>query len=249
MKKAISLAGAAIALGAGISPAAAQSALGLSNNDSVYIDGNTFKIVPGKAKGDTSALIQNLDARALGAGAIIFRADGKLYIAEAAAPSRSSSDQPARRPQYMGDDPQYMRDPSQTARRPQYMGDDPQYMRDPSQTARRPQYMGDDPQYMRDLSQTARRPQYMGDDPQYMRDPSQTARRPQYMGDDPQYMRDPSQTARRPQYMGDDPQYMRDPSQTARRPQYMGDDPQYMRDAQDKLWKAFNDGWTPSVTK
>jgi hypothetical protein len=150
MKKAISLAGAAIALGAGISPAAAQSALGLSNNDSVYIDGNTFKIVPGKAKGDASALIQNLDARALGAGAIIFRADGKLYIAEAAAPSRSTSDQPARRPQYMGDDPQYMRDPSQTARRPQYMGDDPQYMRDPSQTARRPQYMGDDPQYMRD---------------------------------------------------------------------------------------------------
>jgi hypothetical protein len=49
--------------------------------------------------------------------------------------------------------------------------------------------------------------------------------------------------------MGDDPQYMRDPPQTARRPQYMGDDPQYMRDAQDKLWKAFNDSWTPSVTK
>jgi hypothetical protein len=235
MKKAICLASAAIALGAmsGSSPAAAQSALqsplGLSNNDSVYIDGDTFKIVPGKAKGDTSALIQNLDARALGASAIIFRADGKLYIAEAAAASRSTADQ--------------------SARRPQYMGDDPQYMRDQSQSARRPQYMGDDPQYMRDQSQSARRPQYMGDDPQYMRDQSQSARRPQYMGDDPQYMRDSSQSARRPQYMGDDPQYMRDASQSARRPQYMGDDPQYMRDAPDRLWKVFTDNWTPGVTK
>ena len=59
--------------------AAEQPGLGIANNDSVYIDGNSFKIVPGKGKGDASALIKKLDARELGAGEIIFRSGGKLY--------------------------------------------------------------------------------------------------------------------------------------------------------------------------
>jgi hypothetical protein len=59
--------------------AAEQPGLATANNDSVYVDGNSFKIVPGKGKGDASALINKLDARELGAGEIIFRSGGKLF--------------------------------------------------------------------------------------------------------------------------------------------------------------------------
>ncbi len=66
--------------------AAEQAGLGIANNDSIYIDGNSLKIVPGKAKGDASALIKKLDARAVGAGMIIFRSGDKLYMADAPSP-------------------------------------------------------------------------------------------------------------------------------------------------------------------
>src|ERR1700676_2610899 len=61
--------------------AAEQPGLGIANNDSVYIDGNSFKIVPGKGKGDASALIKKLNANAVGPGMIVFRSGDKLYIA------------------------------------------------------------------------------------------------------------------------------------------------------------------------
>jgi hypothetical protein len=65
------------------SPAQSQSPLGtISNNDSVFIDGKTFRILPGKAKYDSSVQIKALGARDLGPGAIIFRSDDKLYIVE-----------------------------------------------------------------------------------------------------------------------------------------------------------------------
>jgi hypothetical protein len=69
-------------------PAAAQSkdALSIADNNSVYIDGKSFKVVAGSAGGDVSALIQKLDARDLGPGAIIFRSGDKLYLYTAAAP-------------------------------------------------------------------------------------------------------------------------------------------------------------------
>jgi hypothetical protein len=72
----------AIAAGAAMSGAAqAQSRLGsISNNDSVFIDGKTFEIVGGQAKGDVAAQIKNLGARELAGGAIIFRSGDKLYI-------------------------------------------------------------------------------------------------------------------------------------------------------------------------
>src|ERR1700720_722174 len=66
--------------------AAEQAGLGIANNDSIYIDGNSLKIVPGKGKGDASALIKKLDARAVGAGMIIFRSGDKLYMADAPSP-------------------------------------------------------------------------------------------------------------------------------------------------------------------
>ena len=66
--------------------AAEQPGLGIANNDSIYIDGNSLKIVPGKGKGDASALIKKLDAHAVGAGMIIFRSGDKLYMADAPSP-------------------------------------------------------------------------------------------------------------------------------------------------------------------
>jgi hypothetical protein len=64
--------------------AQSQSAPGtLADNDSVFVDGKTFKITPGKAKGDASAQIKKLGARKLGPGAIIFRSGQQLYIVDA----------------------------------------------------------------------------------------------------------------------------------------------------------------------
>jgi hypothetical protein len=62
--------------------ALAQS-LSIADNDSVLIDGNSFKVVPGKGKGDASTLIRTLGAQALGPGAVIFRSGDRLYIADA----------------------------------------------------------------------------------------------------------------------------------------------------------------------
>jgi hypothetical protein len=64
--------------------AGAQSAFGIANNDSIYVDATALKVVPGKAKGDASALIDKLDAQDLGAGAIIFRSGDRLFVADAA---------------------------------------------------------------------------------------------------------------------------------------------------------------------
>jgi hypothetical protein len=71
-----------LAAGAAMSGAArAQNPPGnLSNNDSIFIDGKTFEIRGGKAKGDVAGQIRTLGARELGAGAIIFRSGEKLYI-------------------------------------------------------------------------------------------------------------------------------------------------------------------------
>src|SRR5580700_4905502 len=71
--------------------AAEQGGLGIANNDSVYIDGNSLKIVPGKGKGDASALIKKLDAHAVGPGMIIFRSGDKLYMADAPSPAIQAS--------------------------------------------------------------------------------------------------------------------------------------------------------------
>src|SRR5579862_2978676 len=75
---------AVVGLTSSISTSAiARSTLGIADNDSVYVDGNAFKVVPGKAKGSAAALIRQLDAHDLGPGAIIFRSGGRLYIADA----------------------------------------------------------------------------------------------------------------------------------------------------------------------
>jgi Putative metallopeptidase len=54
----------------------------IADNDAVFVDGKSFKILPGKARGDTAAEIKALGARDLGPGAIIFRSAERLYIVD-----------------------------------------------------------------------------------------------------------------------------------------------------------------------
>jgi hypothetical protein len=76
-------AGAILLISHPMSFAAAQSALTISDNDSIFVDGNSFRVVPGKGKGDASALIRSLGAQALGPGVVVFRSGDKLYMADA----------------------------------------------------------------------------------------------------------------------------------------------------------------------
>jgi hypothetical protein len=85
---AISLAASAAASGA----AQAQNRLGnIANNDGIFIDGKTFEVLGGQAKGDVAAQVKALGARELGGGAIIFRSGDKLYIVDGAAAAPMSA--------------------------------------------------------------------------------------------------------------------------------------------------------------
>ena len=52
----------------------------LGKNDSIFVDGRTFNVMAGRPKADTD--LRQLSARELGPGAIIFRYEDKLYIAD-----------------------------------------------------------------------------------------------------------------------------------------------------------------------
>src|SRR3984893_10762246 len=54
----------------------------LANNEGIFVDGKTFKIARGKAKGDPAAQIAKLGAKEVGPGAIVFRYNDKLYLVE-----------------------------------------------------------------------------------------------------------------------------------------------------------------------
>jgi hypothetical protein len=58
----------------------------LASNEGIFVDGKTFKIARGKAKGDPSAQIAKLGAKEVGPGAIIFRYRDKLYMVEGRPP-------------------------------------------------------------------------------------------------------------------------------------------------------------------
>jgi hypothetical protein len=55
----------------------------LANNEGIFVNKSTFKIVRGMAKGDPAAQIAKLGARPATEGAIIFRSGDKLYIVDA----------------------------------------------------------------------------------------------------------------------------------------------------------------------
>ena len=52
----------------------------LTNNEGIFVDGKTFKIARGKAKGDPAAQIAKMGAKEVGPGAIVFRFNDKLYM-------------------------------------------------------------------------------------------------------------------------------------------------------------------------
>jgi hypothetical protein len=60
--------------------AQSREAMSIADNDSIFVDGRSFKILPGKANGDVSTVITKLGARELGPAAIVFRKGGKLYM-------------------------------------------------------------------------------------------------------------------------------------------------------------------------
>ena len=55
----------------------------LANNEGIFVNKSTFKVVRGMAKGDPAAQIAKLGARPANEGAIIFRSGDKLYIVDA----------------------------------------------------------------------------------------------------------------------------------------------------------------------
>ena len=55
----------------------------LANNEGIFVNKSTFKVVRGMAKGDPAAQIAKLGARPATEGAIIFRSADKLYIVDA----------------------------------------------------------------------------------------------------------------------------------------------------------------------
>jgi hypothetical protein len=58
----------------------------LASGEGIFVDGKTFKIAKGKAKGEPSAQIARLGATEIGPGAIIFRYRDKLYLVEGTPP-------------------------------------------------------------------------------------------------------------------------------------------------------------------
>ena len=72
----------AVVLVAGVSGVATAQSLSIADSDSIFVDGNSFEVVPGMGKGNASALVDELDARDLGPGTIIFRSGNRLYLVD-----------------------------------------------------------------------------------------------------------------------------------------------------------------------
>src|SRR5690349_13916573 len=81
------IAATAIALTSSVSSLALAQAQNTSRpiakNDSIFVDGKALTITQGTSKDDVAAQVARLGARDVGAGAIIFRANDKLYIVDA----------------------------------------------------------------------------------------------------------------------------------------------------------------------
>ena len=86
----VSVAAIALAAGTGrfaLAQQASPEVLGeLADNQGIFVDGKTFKIVRGAAKGDPTAEIAKMGAKEIGPGAILFRHGDKLYGVEGGAP-------------------------------------------------------------------------------------------------------------------------------------------------------------------
>ena len=58
-----------------------KASLNIADHDGIYVDGRSFKVIPGTASGDASALMRKPGVRELGPAAIVFRKGDKLYLA------------------------------------------------------------------------------------------------------------------------------------------------------------------------
>src|SRR5882757_5678242 len=133
----------------------------IANNDSIFIDGKSFSVTPGKSKEDVAAQIKNLGAREMGPGAIVFRSGDKLYIVDVVTPNeKSASYDPAierQRPLGLRDDdytrqqPQGPRDTETARQQPQGLRDTDGYARQAPQGLR-DDYVRQQPQGYRDLT-------------------------------------------------------------------------------------------------
>lgn len=63
----------------------------IAHNEGIFVDGQTFEVISGKARDGASALIKKLDARELGPAAIVFRSGDKLYVAGVPLPLQDAS--------------------------------------------------------------------------------------------------------------------------------------------------------------
>src|SRR5467141_3630647 len=118
----------------------------IANNDSIFIDGKSFSVTPGKSKEDVAAQIKNLGAREMGPGAIVFRSGDKLYIVDVATPyEKSASYDPAierQRPLGLRDD-DYTRQQPQGLRDTDTARQQPQGLRDTDTARQQPQGLRD----------------------------------------------------------------------------------------------------------
>jgi hypothetical protein len=67
-----------------LAQAESRASMNIADHDGIYVDGGSFKVIPGTAKGDPSAVIGTSGARELGPAAIVFRKGDKLYLATVA---------------------------------------------------------------------------------------------------------------------------------------------------------------------
>jgi hypothetical protein len=76
--------GLAVVAASQLAGAAAPLALGdLANDEGIFVNMKTFKVVKGASPTDTAAQITKLGARPVTEGAIIFRSGNQLYIVDA----------------------------------------------------------------------------------------------------------------------------------------------------------------------
>ncbi len=66
----------------------------IAKNESIFIDGKALTVAQGTSKDDVASQIAKLNAREIGPGAIIFRANDKLYIVDAASAPVSALNDP-----------------------------------------------------------------------------------------------------------------------------------------------------------
>jgi hypothetical protein len=75
------------ATGFAVAQSSSQDVIGeLADNQGIFVDGKTFRIIRGAAKSDPTAEIAKMGAKEIGPGAILFRHGDKLYGVEGGAP-------------------------------------------------------------------------------------------------------------------------------------------------------------------